>query len=312
MILLFMLVVVGLWYVNTSSNILTALLGVSTSLFSTKLSVNLAPVLPTGVKPFWMIAIQYLAFGLFAAITLVSLASKTKELFSSKMFTLITIFLGSAFGGIWLLGFRQATDLFSRSFLLVMIGAAPLVGGNLGNITGSLSRIFRSKLRILLGSAFICLLVLNSVFYSYPVYYYNSSIPLQVEDTRHYLEQWQSLGDFVSSYFEPNQHMWGPRLGASIVGLYSNTTYYQFAIRSQSLISVNASLFPYLPRLLRNQFVVISRTMAIAPEYPGYLPDIVTPSRISTRIYDNGQSILLIAFAPDGLVANSNSTTAGH
>lgn len=310
-IMLFMLILLGLFYVNTSPNIASTLLGVSTSLFSTKLSVNLAPVLPEpGVKPFWMLAVQYSAFGLFAAMLLAALLSKSKGLFLSKLFTLIGVSLALPFGGIWLLGFNGASDLFTRSFLLLMVGAAPLVGAYLGNIISSSPRalprhVIRSQLKILLASAIISLMVLNSVFYLFPVYYYDSSIPLQSEDTRQYLEQWQALGNLFSSNFVPGANLWGPRLGQSLVGYYSNNTYYPFA--SPGGFVINASSFPYLPRLLRGQYLVISRAMPTAPDTPGYIPDIVTPSQISTRLYDNGEIILLIAFAPDALVSNSTS-----
>jgi hypothetical protein len=312
-VMLFMAILLGLFYVNTSPTIASTLVGFSTSIFSTKLSVNLAPVLPEkGVKPFWMLAVQYSAFGLFAAMLLAALLSKSRGLFLSKLFTWIGVFLAVPFGGIWLLGYGQGSDLFTRSFLLLMVGAAPLVGAYVGNIISSSTHalprhVIRSQLKILLVSAIITLIVLNSVFYLFPVYYYDSSVPLQSEDTRRNLEQWQSLGNLFSSDFVPGANLWGPRLGQSLVGYYSNNTYYPYASPGGSVV-INASSFPYLPRLLRGQYLVISRAMPIAPDTPGYVPDIVTPSRISTRLYDNGAIILLIAFAPDALVSNSTST----
>jgi len=255
------------------------------------------------------VAIQYSAFGLLGIAILFGLA-KSRVSFFSKLFAMIALFLAVGFGGVWLLGFQSGTDLFTRSFILIMFGTAPLIGVTLSRVTTySIIRNFsRPNLGSLVAIALIALLLMNSVFYSFPPYYYSTSIPLQSEDTRRYLPQWQSMGDFVALYFDPTQHMWGPRLGASLVGLYANTTYYQFTVPTEGLIAVGASSFPYLARLMPGEYVVISRTMSIAPDVQGYSPDIGTPLRISTRLYDNGQDVLLIAFAPERLMPPSNST----
>ena len=154
-------------------------------------------------------------------------------------------------------------------------------------------------LRKMAAGLLVTLVVLNSIFYAYPVYYYDSAIPLQAEDTRHNLEQWQSLGLFVSSHLQANQPMWGPTLGRSLVGDYADMSYHPFAVETENLIAIKASSFKDLPQLLRGQYIVLSRAMLVAPEMPGYVPDINTPAAISTRIYDNGEIVMLLAFAPN-------------
>jgi hypothetical protein len=109
-----------------------------------------------------------------------------------------------------------------------------------------------------------------------------------------------------------NQSIWGPRLGQGIVGEYSGASYSPFVVQTEGRVVIKASWFPYLSRIVGGQYVVISRTMLVAPDISGYTPDIVTPSRISTRVYDNGQTILLVAFAPDALVPPLNFTLPAY
>ena len=261
-------------------------------------------------KPLWMLLIEYLAFGAFGIAVLVSL-TKAKDVFLAKLLTVVGVILALTFGSIWLLGVQLVVDMFYRSFFLLMVGAAPLVGAQFGKTMDGLSntflqRVLRYQNRNLVVGALITILVLNGVFFSFPLYSYHYSAPLQYDDSRYNLEKWQALGVFYSSHVDPNKLTFGPRLGQGIVGSYSGANYISFAFYGQP-VRINASSFPSLPKLVRGNYVLISWDMLTAPAAPGYYPDITTPARISTRVYDNGQIVMLIAFAPDALVPTNSS-----
>lgn len=314
LILLIVLIAVGAFYVSTSPNISLQLVSFATLVFSSHPKATLSYVVPVGFKSLWMIMTEYSAFGLFGIIGLIAFLSKAKDLLLSKLFAGISILIGLGFSGVWLLGFQQGTDLFTRIFILAFTGAAPLMGASIARASDDSSRklslrISRHQLVKFAAGVFIALTFLNSVFYGVFPYYYNTSIPLQVEDTRRNLEQWQAFGNFVSLHFPRDEFMRGPQLGLSLVGLYSNVSYYPFVPNAENTKPVvDASLFPYLSVVYRGQYVAVAQVMTIAQEAPGYTPDIVTPSRIDTRLYDNGEQRLLIAIAPERLLPPSNST----
>jgi len=309
-LILFILVAFLAWHAYVYSSSVPELFRSIVNVLSYDIRLSTASALPKGIKPPWMVMIEYCAFGSFGAAVLVSLFTKMNgQSLLPKLLTLVGIFLSSAFLGLWVLGGQSGTDLIPRSFLIVMITAAPLVGAKLGRNMNGLSKTFsqylpHSQWGNYAAGAMITLLVLNSVYYSFPIYYYDSSVPLQTEDTRHNLENWQSLGSFVSLDMVPNQTVWSPRLGRGLVCEYSGVFRHcsEFVSQTENRVVMEASLFPYLPRIIRDEYVMISRSMLVAPDIPGYSPDIETPSRISTRVYDNGEIVLLIAFAPDTLV----------
>ncbi len=316
LVLIFVAAIAG-WSVYSSSAIVPFLYDVAVQIFSHNFASNLTPYLlpKTYVpKPLWIILSEYLAFGLFGVAALASVFMKAKGLFLAKLFTLTSALLALVFASVWLSGLQISTDMFERAFLLLMVGCAPLVGARLAKTIDELSNTL-SKHGLLCQSknflmvALITLLVLNSVFYALPPYYYNASVPLQSEDTRYNLEKWQSLGVFFSSYADLNKYTFGPRLGQDLVGGYSGAKYTTFATSNVICCTIPASWFPYLPILERGNYIVISWSMLTAPDSPGYRPDILTPARISTRVYDNGEIILLVAFAPDVLVPSGNMMT---
>jgi hypothetical protein len=308
-LVLLILVIFAAWHAFVSSSSVPELFGVIAQAVFHEISLNVSHVLPAGIKPLWMLIIEYTAFSAFAAAVVIGLLffTTSRPILLAKLLAILGIFLAELFMVPWFLGLRYASDLFTRSLILFMVASAPLVGVTLGNPHATLRwpgclTSTRLPLRRLAATALVTVIVLNSVFYAYPVYYYDTALPLQAEDTRHNLEQWQSLGIFASSYLQDNQSLWGPTLGRSFVGDYAGTHYHLFAVETENLIAIKASSFPYLPQLLRGQYVVLSRAMLVAPELPGYVPDIATPAAISTRVYDNGEIIMLLASAPYGLL----------
>lgn len=55
-----------------------------------------------------------------------------------------------------------------------------------------------------------------------------------------------------------------------------------------------------------SDYALIYWSKITAPDILGYHPDIMTATRMSTRVYDNGEIVLSDAFAPDALAPVGN------
>jgi hypothetical protein len=257
---------------------------------------------PTGLKPMWMVIEEYVAFLYFGLVLLGSLFGKSEGSRLPRLVAVSGILASILFVTPWILGLSTATELISRILLIVSFVGAPIMAASLCSLRSICMKFgsvpIRLKIGVLMAGGLITLLVLNSVIYGMPTYYYDHSIPQQPEDTRG-LEFWIAIGSYLSGT-KPNSTIWGPRLGATFVGEYAQAQYYQFVVPTTrgQIVAIEAASFPSIAIKLRDQYVLISKSMDAVPEAPGYLPNIEIPLSSCTRIYDNGELVLLVAYAP--------------
>jgi hypothetical protein len=287
-----------IWYVLLSgSDMMRAFIFILTSAIPREISPSAGLATPAAIKPLWMIGVEYVAFGFSGLIILSSLLNKSEQSHVAKRVAYAGLLVSFSYILPWALGMQFFHDLGRRVLLILGVMCAPAMAASLESQHGS--RPFDRK--AIATGIMITLLVLNSVFYDMPLFYYDHSIPEQSEDTRK-IEFWKTAGDFFYGRLTGSM-VWGPRLGATFVGIYDEVAYTPFVIpvtTSPKAVLVEASSFANLPTypILRGQYVLIPKDMDVVLEGPRYLPDIATPLTTSDRIYDNGRIVLLIAFAP--------------
>jgi len=113
--------------------------------------------------------------------------------------------------------FHQATDLLTRGFIYVYFFAAPL---GLYGILRILSKLqHKTVIRQVTCLCLIGIIVAAGVYYQYPRFLVDNTAPMDIEDVRFPLFQWQSAGFFVLSHTGGNT-LWGDKIAFDYAGGY--------------------------------------------------------------------------------------------
>lgn len=166
------------------------------------------------------------------------------------------------FGLIAYVKFHQATDLLTRGFIYVYFFAAPLALFTLLKISPTLQR--RTILRQVICICLICMIVTAGVYYQYPRFLVDNTAPLDVEDVRFPLFQWQAAGYFVSTHVAGST-LWGDKIAFDYVGGYGQRN---VIVLDETL---NLTLTQWITTApLSGDIVILRQSMVIDP-YGSYL-----------------------------------------
>lgn len=113
--------------------------------------------------------------------------------------------------------FHQATDLLTRGFIYVYFFAAPFGVYGVLRILSTLGR--QVVLRQVTCICLIGLIVAAGVYYQYPRFLVDNTAPLDIEDVRLPLFQWQTAGYFVLGHIG-GSNLWGDKIAFDYVGGY--------------------------------------------------------------------------------------------
>jgi hypothetical protein len=155
----------------------------------------------------------------------------------------------------------QGSDLLSRGFIYVYFFAAPLALYVVFQISSS---IRGSKRRQLVAVALISIMIVSGVYYNYPRYFHDNTVPKDPEDVRSPLYQWQSAGYFALDHLGENV-VWGDKIAFSYVGGYGEKNVH---LMDQTLDLTLVEFMSAYPS--SGDIVVLRQTMTIAP-YANYV-----------------------------------------
>jgi hypothetical protein len=155
---------------------------------------------------------------------------------------------------------NQASDLLSRAFIYVYFFTAPLSLYTILKISSILRRkiIYQQVIAICL----ICIIVVPGVYYAYSRSVHDNSAPLDVEDVRFPLFQWQSAGYFALNHVG-NNILWGDLIAFNYVGGYGDKNVLQ-PDPSVTNLTLSQWLAAYPSP---GDIVVLRHSMPIVPYY---------------------------------------------
>lgn len=122
-------------------------------------------------------------------------------------------------GFISYLRFHQGTDLLLRGFLYVYFFSAPVAFYAILKLSSAFQR--PTHLRHTIAISLIFIIVLGGLYTLYPRHTIDSTAPLNNEDVRFPLYQWQSAGYFASAHLTANR-IWGDKIAFDYVGGYGD------------------------------------------------------------------------------------------
>lgn len=182
---------VALYFIQGVSSIFTLSIG--------GLSARL--VSPTGLKPEWVVILQYVGFGVFAASSGLSLVQmvrmRNSRWFRPAAYAVAGWVIFVLFLAIWSMGMGGA-EIFGRSLLPFYFFNAPFALLFILMASSALRKARRIHVRMI-AVLMIFLMLSPSVYYSILPMIYDSNSPIQAVDIRLYPQQWHSTADFVSS-----------------------------------------------------------------------------------------------------------------
>ena len=169
----------------------------------------------------WERAVGDVGVVLFAATCLFgSLATLVKQE-NTEYRQLLTYAVSGAlvffFGLVAYVKFHQATDLLTRGYIYVYLFAAPIALFTLLKISLTLQR--KTVLRQVISICLICMIVTAGVYYQYPRFLVDNTAPMDIEDVRFPLFQWQATGYFVLAHVTGTT-LWGDKIAFDYVGGY--------------------------------------------------------------------------------------------
>jgi hypothetical protein len=253
-VLWFILVTPSLSLLNLFSTILARVL-LNPLLSSTSLA-------PTGVKPFWEVLLEYATFSL-----LLTTSFAAAYHFRRSNAHLSATILGAGFAGFvalipWVLGFGTGIDLASRSFFIFQLGVSIAIGAFVGDLV-----VLKKRWSILVCSALIVLVTLNSFMYGIEPYRYDPATPYTKEDSRFNLVSWQQLFLDLGS-FSGGMTIWGVRIGGAFA---SNLSGYNELVPGVTLSpsSITPEDLSNLSDVLGVSLVVVRHSLDTIPEWPG-------------------------------------------
>jgi hypothetical protein len=159
------------------------------------------------------------------------------------------------------LKFHQGTDLLTRGFIYVYFFAAPLALYAILRSSSVLGR--RSTLRMVTCICLILIIVVAGVYALYPRYIIDNKAPMDIEDVRFPLFQWQTAGYFVLGH-AGGSTLWGDKIAYDYVGGYGERDVNQLDPTLNLTLSQWMSTAP-----ASGDIVILRQTMAIIP-YANY------------------------------------------
>ncbi|MGA2973268.1 MAG: hypothetical protein ABSE39_11705 [Candidatus Bathyarchaeia archaeon] len=181
--------------------------------------------------------------------------------------------------------FHQATDLLSRGFIYVYFFGAPLALYAILRISSPRKAVLRQVACICL----ICIIVVAGVYYQYPRYTIDNSAPIDIEDVRFPLIQWQAGGYFVLGHMGGSS-LWGDKIAFDYVGGYGE--------RNVIVLdpSLNLTLTEWMSTTPSSGDIVILRQSMVTVPYANYqvsargLHEILVTHDI---IYSSGEVVMV-------------------
>jgi hypothetical protein len=222
---------------------------------------------PSGVKPIWIVLVEYAAFGSLGLLTAASILLFRHQRRLMSAMTLSVVLTAAIVFLPWLAGFSIAVDLETRSFWIFQLGASIAVGSLLAR------QLFAKKpATTILAMLFLLLIGLNSLTYGVNAYRYDATAPLSPEDTRLNLESWLFFGSTVCQYTSASA-IWGVSIGGIFIDC---SPYVQLAPTASKQVAISPSQLPALESILGpDKLVVLRESLESAPEWSQPLPTTV-------------------------------------
>jgi hypothetical protein len=185
--------------------------------------------------------------------------------------------------------FHQATDLLTRGFIYVYFFAAPL---SLYGILRVLSRLrWKAVFRQITGICLIGIIVAAGVYYQYPRFLVDNTAPMDIEDIRFPLFQWQAAGYFALAH-AGGTALWGDKIAFDYVGGYGQKNVILMDI------TLNLTLAQWVSSAPASGDIVILRQSMPTDPYGNYQ---VTPQGFHKilvthdLVYSSGEVTMVIA-----------------
>jgi hypothetical protein len=122
-------------------------------------------------------------------------------------------------------GYIQSSSLYriffyllGRAYTYVYFFAAPLSYLAIAKLTSSVR--FQPNYGKIVGMLLIALIASAGFYYGRPVFIYDNSAPLNVEDVRFPLQEWKSAGLFVKTHTDQSASLWGDQIAFNYIGGY--------------------------------------------------------------------------------------------
>jgi len=200
-------VLVAAWAIFAAINYFPNIAGYVRAIVDAELlspELTLTPVLPTGSKPMWVVALTYVGFAAYFLLAFGTFLRRILRRNAQERTTMWLALPGFLFFGAllapYLAGLSAGETLMGRGLIYLYFFTAPLVAQFLGwQLTGVVPRslTFRFSRRTVLTVGLIFVILVPSVYYAVSAGIYDRSSPIiSNTDSRLSSGEWQVVADF--------------------------------------------------------------------------------------------------------------------